>query len=373
MTTKIAAPVFKSYQPHPLMTLWPESGSDDLNSMKEDIRKRGVQQKLKIWRDPKGREFLIDGRTRQTAAEEVFNEIVSSSETPPARVESLAGTLIQPEVEVFAGAEADVFAYIQMTHCRKHYSAGQKAALGVRIHYYEYKNSHKGKLPDIATETGEADGKTAQELAARFGCNEYYIRICRQLYREAPDLLDAVAANVMSPKRAEGEMMKRKAAKVNGVNLGDDSTPEEPAASSDGREDAGAELTDDDGNPVPESCKDAFEVVALFNQLAQAAKRMKKDMKRLSESAGGAFVEIASFNAVINSALSHISSARPSRICNRCQGKKKVNRWDCTRCKASGYVCAAVEKAEAEELKLKAEAEAEEAAKKAAASEPAAE
>ncbi|MCU9611751.1 ParB/Srx family N-terminal domain-containing protein, partial [Escherichia coli] len=71
-------PDFKFYEPHPYLGMFPTETDDDLLSVKDSVGKIGVVQRLRVWVDAKGREWLIDGRTRQRAASEVWREMVDA-------------------------------------------------------------------------------------------------------------------------------------------------------------------------------------------------------------------------------------------------------------------------------------------------------
>lgn len=349
MGDKTEAP-FVYRTPHPLLAFFPEAAEDDLAAMTESILSVGVQQKLTIWIDPKGREYLIDGRTRQAGAEAAFKRRLMAE--PPAAPVADNGLPLQPEVEVFNGTLADVYNFIKTTHVRKHYTPGQKAALGVNLYYYEYKQRHSGRLPDAQTEVEQEGAQSASELALRFGCNEYYVRICRQLYREAPELLDAVAAGHIPPAKAMAALKEKRAGSAPELP-GEEG--EEGAAEGDGddRADAGEQLKDAGGFDVPDSLKPAFAARTVYKAVGKKLTEVRRAGEVLAQAPGGHFIDGAAFDSAINAALNVLRRAFPTRVCTACggAGKPKGARAKCSRCDGAGFVCKLVEAAEKKALK----------------------
>lgn len=344
-----AVPTFEAYRPHPYLGMFPPSQEVDLQMMQASVAEVGVRQKLKLWADPQGRTYLIDGRTRQEGAERAFRDFLAARDPalPPADPVARNGLPIQPEVEYFQGTLQEVYEYVKSTHVRKHYTQGQKAAMGVRLHYHEYKQQHGSKLPTPMQEALADGGHTAVELGLQFGCNEYYIRICRQLYREAMDLLDAVAIGAVTPPKAVKALADRKAADGGTPAEDDDGSggavpPASGKAADDGR------VLDDAGVEVPEHAQDAFRAGAVYELAGKALGRLKKDLTTLAGGPGGAYLDRAILAAQLNAVRKHLAEARPTFVCPMCGGKGKNNRWDCKRCKATGYTCGLADAAAAQ-------------------------
>lgn len=346
-------PAFKYYKPHPLLAMFPEASEADLAAMERSVLAIGVQQRVRVWTDDKAREWLIDGRTRQAGAERAFRRRLAAD--PAEATQADNGLPLQPEVEPFAGTLEEVYDFVKTTHVRKHYTPGQKAALGVKLYYYEYKRMHHGRLPDPATEVTQEGAASAVELAERFGCNEYYVRICRQLYRDAPDLLDAVALGALPPPKAAASLKERRAGNEPDAPGEEDETAKGEEKGDGPAADAGAPLLDKDGLEVPESCAEAFQARSVFKTIRTQVMNARRAAEKLAGMPGGEFIDGPTLDAQINTVLKHLLNTEPFKVCSECAGKGKKGRWACARCKETGFVPRMVEKAEAKAAKAEAE------------------
>lgn len=350
----VLLPDFKFYEPHPYLGMFPTETDDDLLSVKDSVGKIGVVQRLRVWVDAKGREWLIDGRTRQRAASEVWREMVDAEAVKMRQAGSTGliadpvaenGVPIQPEVEYFTGTLAQVAEFVNTSHVRKHYTSGQKAAYGVKLHYFEHKEAHHGRLPSTASEEDDEGGRSAAALAKRFGANDWYIRICRQLFREAPDLLDSVAMAVTNPKSAFRELQARRLKKADG------DTAEDAGENPDEMQE---EVKDDAGVTVPDKCRPAFAQRVAFSVAKKQLTKIKQECEKLAGTEGGKFLDFSVLEQQFKAIQRHLEECRPVLVCTKCGGRGKNNRWDCARCKGSGVVCKLVQKAEAEAAKTDA-------------------
>lgn len=338
-----AAPVvhkFRAFDPHPLLSMFPTGSEEDIAAMQKSVEAHGVQQRIRVWKDGRNKYHLIDGTVRQAGAERAFNAKVNAD--PPEAPLAANGVPLQPEFDEFVGTQDEVYEFIKTCHVRKHYTPGQKAALGVRLYYYEYKKTHSGKLPDPQKEVSGEGTLTAAELALLYGVNEYYIRICRQLYRDAADLLDAVALGVIPPPKAMADLKKRRAGNAPAA-LGD-----EDGEGEDDREDGGEKFTDADGADVPDNLNPAWEAKSVYKVLRTALTDARQTCAKLAAMDGGGYIDAGVLDKQLSVALGHLHQSEPVVVCSDCDGKghPRGQRWDCKRCKGLGYLCRAVLAAE---------------------------
>jgi len=344
-----AAPQFVYYNPHPILGLFPEPTEGELAAMEVDVAAEGIRSQIVLWTDPRNRTFLIDGRTRQTAASRAFQKKVEANEPPLAA----NGEPLQPPVYHFTGDLDAVYRFVQGTHIRKHYQPGQRAAMGVMQHYYELKQKTGGRLPTLENEMKRPDAVDAKTLAVRFNCNEYYIRICRRLYREAFDLLQSVAAGVIPPQKAEAQLNTREAGPVedDGGAAGD-AGPAPP-----GQPDA---VLDANKQPVPEQLEEKFKARAGFAVVVNHLEDARRAATKLAALPGGEWLDLEAFDRVVGAAVKSAKNTQPHTPCADCDGRghPKGQRWKCKRCEGRGYVCRAVLVAEQAAAKAKKKAEA---------------
>lgn len=332
-------PEFTYYKPHPLLEFFPPPNEDDLGAMQADVRKVGVQSDIVIWRDAKSRPHLIDGRTRQEASAREYARKIEAGESPVAE----NGISLQPSVFEFEGTQEEAFRFMERTHIRKHYSPGQKAAMGVRLHYREWKAENGGRLPPVEKEQEDEKFTSPEELGKRFGCNHYYIRICRRLYRNAMDLLDAVAMGVIPPGKAEAQYKVRAAAGAPGS--AEEETDDEPKAAKDP-----AKVKDGHGQEVPEKLADKFRARAAYRVAKNHLEDASRAMETLAASGVGTdWFDQAMFARAIRAANAVLDKSAPHEVCTMCEGhgfKQRHKDRPCPRCGTHGYVCKAILAAE---------------------------
>lgn len=336
-----APPKFREYEHHPLLKLFPTGSEEDLSAMAQSVAEKGVQQRIRIWKDQKGKWWLIDGTVRQEGSRRAFQAAVEAD--PPRPPLAANGLPLQPEVEEFFGTPDDVYQFIKTTHVRKHYSPGQKAAVGVQLYYFEYKKTHHGKLPTPQQEVEGENALTARELALLYGVNEYYIRICRQLYREAPDLFTSVAMGVIPPPKAKAELTARqKGNSPDAPGEGEDGEDVQPAAAGAG-EDAGEadeQLEDAEGTQVPDNQKETFKAKAVFKLLRRDLGKAKEKVATLTSMDAGAFIDVQAIEKQFDALMKHMHSAEPHVVCPACEGRKhqKGQRYECKVCTGTGFL-----------------------------------
>lgn len=328
---------FEWYEPHPLLGMFPGAAEPDLQAMALDVARVGVQQQLVLWKGPRGLVFLIDGRTRQDAARRAFLK-AEDEERPPL---ADTGVSLQPDVFWFEGSQDDVYAFVKRTHMRKHFSPGQKAAMGVRLYYYELKQRHRlTELPTTDQELALAGSAAAEELAARYGTNHYYVGICKALYREAVDLLDACAMGVIPPSKARATLEQRRNSAAGGPtdpgdadSVGEGSDPEPP-----GDPDV---VRDAKGREVPEWVADSFRSRSGYLALERTLQQAERQGSALAAAKGGEFLDLPLLLKTIGSARKHAKGVTPDEVCPDCTGRGRVKgqKGPCKSCRGHGYSC----------------------------------
>lgn len=327
-----AKPVFREFPTHPLLAFFPGPTDSEVKMLRASIKDRAVQQRVRVWQDARGDWHLIDGRTRQTAARLEFEQALAEGRPPVA----LNGLPLQPEAEPFVGSLDDVREFIKDANTRKNYTSGQRAAIGVGIYYHEYKMAHGDKLPDIMQEMQEEGSATAEELSVRYDTNVWYVVICRQLYREAPDLYESVCMGVTSPVKAMDQLKERRGASAP-TAPGDDASDETPTAEV---------IKDESGAVVPDDVVEAFRSVAAFDTIKKTLRDCRSEAQKLSSEPGGEHLDYDVLEKQFNALLGHMTAAAPYLICTKCKAKGRTGGHGCKRCSETGYVTRAVVKAE---------------------------
>lgn len=328
-------PKFQFIEPHPLLSMLPMAQPIEITAMQHSILNVGVQEPLRVWRDSKGKQWLIDGRCRQAAAELAFNSKVLSD--PPEPAVAANGVALQPETDEFQGTIDDVYNYLKLKMTRKDYTQGQRSAIGVKLYYFEYKKSHSGRLPNPQAEVEGEGALTAEELAKINGVNSYYIVICRQLYREAPDLLDQVASGVLPPAKAKAALAERQ--RVASPDLPGDIREEEEDGV-DKRSDGGDSYTDSDGIPVPDILVAVWQDKAAFGALRTQLSGIRAKIQAVASSKAGGGIEEDVIDKQVEAVMKHLHGAEPLVVCPACNGhgRQKFQRDACGTCGGKGYL-----------------------------------
>jgi ParB/Sulfiredoxin domain len=68
---------------HPAAELFPLMSPDELKALSEDIKKNGLQHSVAMWRDDKGKLWLLDGRNRLDALELIGINLVKAGKFAP--------------------------------------------------------------------------------------------------------------------------------------------------------------------------------------------------------------------------------------------------------------------------------------------------
>jgi len=335
VSEEVEKPQFGYYEPHPYLSLFPLASAGAILRMEKDVAAVGVVEPLTCWRDSRGREFVIDGRTRQLGAKAAFEKKVEAREVP----EAANGLPLQPAVDWFNGSDGDVWEFIKRKNIRKDYTPGQRAAYGIRVYYQELKWRHKLKeLPDVRQEAELEGALDSKELGVLFDCNEYFARIARALYREAPDLLDAMAADVAVPKKLMAQLASRR--------LG--TAPGAPGEEGEGEEKVDNEkVRDGTGQDVPEDMYEVFRTRSSVRVVKRMISQAVKSVEAIAASAGGEFFDLEALSRKLGSIARDLENAAPYQMCADCKnidgrstGRTPGHR-PCKTCNGKKFVCKA--------------------------------
>jgi protein gp37/ParB-like chromosome segregation protein Spo0J len=184
---------------HPAADLFPMVEGDELQELCDDIKERGLQQPVVIWRDGS----LLDGRNRLAACYRTNQEVV---------------------LERYEGDDPVQFSLSANLH-RRHLNPGQRAvvALKVRELLQPAARERQGertdlrrKEPDISADLRESSKpqraerqKTTTQAAKSVGASPRAVEQAARVAKVAPDLLPQVQAGTMALDRAHKEAQQR--------------------------------------------------------------------------------------------------------------------------------------------------------------------
>jgi len=335
---KASYPAFGEYEAHPLLAYFPAGSATDVGALEASVLKVGVQTPLTIWKDAKGRTWLVDGRTRQEAARLAYNRLVDAGEPPVAE----NGVPIQPAVWELAGDQQDMFRYVQGSHIRKHYTESQKAVYGVRVYYYLFRQQHGKRLPPDTVAEVKLGGLDSDELARVTGSNRAYVQIVRAIVRagNGDDLLDAAQTGTITVKQVKSMYEARQAAPAAGAV--EDGPPPEPEPV--GEADV---VKDGNGNPVTDDkLAEKFRARGAFRAVSKMIADVGRAVEKLSKAPGGENIDFEAVDKSLVAVWNGLRQLMPHEPCGDCAGAGKVDGKKCKRCGKTGYLTPAILKAE---------------------------
>lgn len=318
---------FEYFEHHPLLMNFPPATDADVESMKIDVLRQGVVNSLVLWRGPRSRVFVIDGRTRQEGAARAYEERIRDGKDPVAD----NGVDLQPTVTWFDGDSDAVLEFIKTSNVRKHYTQSQRAAMGTKVYYAEYKKRHGNRLPDPAKEVAQEGSNTSEELGRIWNCNPYYFRICRQLYREATELLDAVFIGTLPCVKAMAQLQAKRTAPPDGEAPGDDAPPPP----------AGDSVKDGNGDAVSERWEDTFRSRSAVKLVCKEFDALLDKVETLSKAPGGGWFDVDQVARAVKAVVSGLRRSQAHEVCSNCRGGGKTGAHDCKKCGGRGYACKA--------------------------------
>ncbi|MGL6094461.1 MAG: hypothetical protein ACRC7O_01500, partial [Fimbriiglobus sp.] len=118
-----------TYHHHTVAAMFPRHNPDEDASLERSIRESGVHTPLVLWKDPKGKVWLIDGLTR----EEISQRLLKEGVTKAANGASIA--LTPDKFVYFEGTPATVVSFIEgLNLSRRNLNSAQRAAIGVQTY-----------------------------------------------------------------------------------------------------------------------------------------------------------------------------------------------------------------------------------------------
>ncbi len=153
---------------HPVADIFPVLGDAEYEMLRESIRKDGQKHACVDWTDENGECWLLDGRNRLRACEELG---------------------IAPRFETFVGSEQDaVDLAASLNVARRQSTPGQRAAAAV-----ELVDVYKERFPQGRHHPANVPAEDNRDRAARVtGATPRYVSDLAWVKRERPDLFEAV-------------------------------------------------------------------------------------------------------------------------------------------------------------------------------------
>ncbi len=200
---------------HPAADLFPMVEGDELRELCADIKERGLQQPIIVWRDG----TLLDGRNRLVACYRTNQEVVLETYEGDDPVQfSLSANLhrrhLTPSQRNMTGALAEDLLVTLREEARQRIAeAGRSAAPG--------KPAEKASAPvrDLSSQpvakqlpplpARPEERKTTAQAAKLVGGSARGVEQAMRVKREAPDLVPQVMAGKVTLKEAEREVRQR--------------------------------------------------------------------------------------------------------------------------------------------------------------------
>jgi protein gp37/ParB-like chromosome segregation protein Spo0J len=188
---------------HPAADLFPMVEGEEFRELCADIKERGLQQPITIWKDG----TLLDGRNRLLACYETHQEVVLDRYEGSDPVQfSLSANLrrrhLTPSQRNMTGALAEEL----LEKLREEASERQRKAGGDR-------RSEEARSVSVpvreAIQTPPQERKSAAQAAKLVGGSTSGIEKAARIKREAPDLVPQVMAGNLTVKEAEREVKQR--------------------------------------------------------------------------------------------------------------------------------------------------------------------
>ena len=191
---------------HPAADLFPMVEGEELRELCADIKERGLQQPIIVWRDG----TLLDGRNRLVACYRTNQEVV---------------------LERYDGDDPVQFSLSANLH-RRHLNTGQRAVVALKVRELLQpaakerqgeRTDLKLKRPDISADLRESSKpatavippppaeqrKTTAQAAKAVGASPRAVEQAARVAKVAPDLLPQVQAGTMALDRAHREAQQR--------------------------------------------------------------------------------------------------------------------------------------------------------------------
>lgn len=188
---------------HPAADLFPMVEGEEFRELCADIKERGLQQPITIWKDG----TLLDGRNRLLACYETHQEVVLDRYEGPDPVQfSLSANLHRRHLTPSQRNMTGVLAEELLENLRAEAAERQRKAGGDR----RSEDARSVSVPvREAVQIPPQDRKSAAQVAKLVGGSTSGIEKAARIKREAPDLVPQVMAGNLTVKEAERQVKQR--------------------------------------------------------------------------------------------------------------------------------------------------------------------
>jgi protein gp37 len=201
---------------HPAADLFPLVDGEEFAELCHDIKERGLQQPITIWKDG----TLLDGRNRLLACHETLQEVVFDRYEGSDPVQfSISANLhrrhLTPSQRNMTGALADELLEQLREQARKRQSDAVAESNKARTAMPSsppvgFMESHAPALiKQLAREADAQQSKSAAQAAKLVGGSRSGVEQALRVKREAPDLVPEVMSGKVTLKEAEREVRQR--------------------------------------------------------------------------------------------------------------------------------------------------------------------
>jgi hypothetical protein len=308
---------------------FPTPTTEEYGSTKASIEQVGFIYPLVLWRDVKGDNWLIDGRTR----ERIDNEFRRAGKTHAEN-----GAELKPVFTFFKGTEAEAVRYVTgLNLTRRSLNSAQRAAAAVAAGALLRRYAAKGDGKDLAEEVKEEAGDMATRVAAEYKTNREYMFSCSKLYEANHDLFQRVLGGTLSIPSA------KKVAARRAQGLSDE--PEEGGepevqVAPDKKKD---KILDGLKNEVAEDLVPIFELREVVKSVKKKIKSGLDEIDEVSEKSGAKNISMQTVKADVNNIIRHLEDHMPHAPCPYCSGTGKDPEGDspnkrCGNCKGKKFL-----------------------------------
>ncbi len=306
--------------------LVPLMKAEEFGALREDVRARGIEKPIVLWKDSKGRDWLLDGRNRRMAGEKVMETGGMAD-----------GSSLMVPVQWIEAGDHEALMFVMRTNVnRRQLESGQRAAVCVLAEL------DAGKIKGKKKKAGNGEGNDGELQAALAGTNRAYYFDCRTLGLEAPDLLIQVRDGALTVPKAIKKLAERKEAYSKSVLGGEDGEQEAEATEpvDGGAEDGEAApvILDGEKNPVSDEFRPVFAVRHDVKLAVSALKSVALQVQAICGSKGGAHYEEQPLLTALKEVAKALADGQPHVVCPTCAGSGKQPGKPRTECHTCGGI-----------------------------------
>ena len=183
---------------HEYADIWPMMGPSESSELAENIRRRGLLEPITTFEGA-----ILDGRNR-------FNACAVAD--------------VQPKFTEFKGDKEAAIAFVNSkNNCRRHLTAGQKAAAGAECLELFQKEAKQRQVASQNNKTGRAvqaklpeqlkhgkNGESREKAAQQTGASPRYVSDAKRIKEEAPEVFEEVKNGTKTIPQAKREIQKSK-------------------------------------------------------------------------------------------------------------------------------------------------------------------